>query len=68
MIGMAFAKSFTLFVFPPLGRKRLASRMDAVGQGVVIELTAMRRFQNTRLINYYLAITDWRSTGPACMA
>jgi hypothetical protein len=65
MIGMAFAKSLTLFVFPPLGRKRLASRMDAVRQGAVVELTDIRRFQNIRLINYYLAITDWRRTGPA---
>jgi hypothetical protein len=42
--------------------------MDAVGQGAGVELTATRRFQNIRLINYYLAITDWRSTAPACMA
>jgi hypothetical protein len=68
MVGMALAKSLTLLVFPPLGRKRLASRMDAVGQGAGVDLTVARRFQNIRQINYYLAKIDWRITGPACMA
>jgi hypothetical protein len=42
--------------------------MDDVGQGAGVDLTAVWQFQNIRLINYYLAITDWRSTAPACMA
>ena len=68
MINMAFAKSLALFVAPPLGGSVWRNGMDDVGQGAGVDLTATRQFQNIRLINYYLAITDWRSTGPACMA
>jgi hypothetical protein len=61
MINMAFAKSLALFVVPPLGGSVWRHGMDDVGQGAGVDLTAVRRFQNIRPINYYLAITDWRS-------
>jgi hypothetical protein len=60
MIDMEFAKSLALFVAPPL--ERFAFACDDVGQGAGVDLTAVRQFQNIRLINYYLAIIDWRNT------
>jgi hypothetical protein len=62
MINMAFAISLALFLVPPLGGSGWRHGMDDVGQGAGVDLTAVRQFQNIRLINYYLAITDWRST------
>ncbi|HKQ90977.1 MAG TPA: hypothetical protein VJZ77_09860 [Blastocatellia bacterium] len=62
MINMAFAISLALFLVSPLGGSDWRHGMDDVGQGAGVDLTAVRQFQNIRLINYYLAITDWRST------